>query len=469
MVKRRQLPLNITARKHGVDKRKKANGRYGALESLQRFNKSFTPIKPILDNVSRQCGLPERERGLMMNIVYGVVRHRQSIDHLITKLSRHPLKKLDPTVYAALQVGLYQLYYLDRIPESAAVNETVNSLKTAGKPKRLQGFVNGILRESIRQQEKLTTTILDGDKADRLTNHPDWMTSRWSHRFGREEAARICKTNNQEPLITLRTNSCRIQRDELIARIKNEGIAAEPGQFAPDAILLPDYRGIITTLPGYKKGLFQPQNQAAQLATLLLSPFKKDGLYLDCCAGLGGKTSHLLQCVRDLSARVEAVEPEHHRQQLFYENIERLSADAQPILHKTTIQNHAVTTTRKFSGLLIDAPCSGTGVIGRQPDIRWNRVEDDIMKYQQVQLDILHQSAGLVKENGLLVYATCSLEQEENQDVIHTFLKERDDFTLTDCAPILPAAAHRFVHDKFFCPHPEREIDGFFAARLQRI
>lgn len=401
-----------------------------------------------------------------MNLVYGVLRHQQYLDVIIKKLSRHPVKKMHPFVHCALLTGLYQLLFLDRIPESAAVNETVNAVKSGGVPKRLHGFVNGILRQAIRSRKNLPPLDSDGKKS--VLNHPDWLTQRWTKRFGAQKTETICKVNNREPQLTLRVNPNRITRDELCTLMEQGSIHAVPGPYSPDSLILPHYQGSVAALPGYSEGYFQPQDEAAQLATLLLGPFVEKGVYLDGCAGLGGKTSHMVELTSNIAGQVIAVEPEPQRQRLFEDNISRLCGDTPPTLHRTKLQDYCRTSRQLFTGVFIDAPCSGTGVTGRHPDIRWNRKEEDFLTYQRQQVEILNHAAELVTPGGVLVYATCSLEQEENQDVVDIFLRDHAEFKLSDCAPFLPESAHKFITDGCFFPKPQEDIDGFFAVRFIR-
>ena len=445
------------------------NGRYAAIETLNRLFRTRYPVTSLFEKVAEECRLPGAERRLAMNLVYGVLRHRLYLEGLLGRLSHHPLTKFDPFVRQALAVGLYQLFCLDRIPESAAVNETVKAIRTARLPKRLQGFVNGILREAIRQRAALPGPETPDPDGLKPLNHPEWLTSRWQQNFGREEMIRICLANNREPQLVLRTNTCHLDRDALMAMFRQQGLIAEPGHYAPDAVSLPGFQGSITSLPGYAEGYFQIQDEAAQLASLLLAPFTADGHYLDACAGLGGKTSHLLQLIADSGGHLVALEPEFQRQRLFTENINRLFPGKSVSLVKDKLQAYRRICPTTFNGILVDAPCSGTGVIGRHPDIRWNRMAEELPRYQQDQLDLLVCAAELLQAGGLLVYATCSIEPEENQQVIARFLDQMPDFILTDCAAHLPQAARNFVRDGCFCPHPDQTIDGFFAARLQRL
>lgn len=405
-----------------------------------------------------------------MQLVYGVLRHRQYLDRILELLSKTPLRKFDPFVHQSLAVGLYQLFFLQRIPESAAVNESVASCKVAKVPKRLHGFVNGILRRAIRQKEILATQALTDKKDQLILNHPPWLVKRWQENFGRVETERICRRNNREPTLVLRVNSTAIIREDFCRILAEADIPCQPGGYSPDAIILPDFHGSIVSLPGYAEGFFQVQDEAAQLATMLLGPFWPGATYLDGCAGLGGKTCHLLQLARQHDLDITAVEPEERRLTMLTANIHRLFAGGAPIIHKMTLQQFAALPgSHFFDGILIDAPCSGTGVTGRHPDIRWNRRVEELNLYQEEQLELLAAAAGLLKPQGVLVYATCSLEPEENDQLINIFLRTHDQFILTDCSPYLPEPAQQFVDNTFFAPHPGATIDGFFAARMQRI
>ncbi len=404
-----------------------------------------------------------------MNLIYGVLRQRQTLEALLQSLCRQPLSRIKTFVRQALLTGLYQLFFLDRIPESAAVNETVKALQTAHLPKSLQGFVNGVLRESLRRKQTLAGLLHQDKAGDPFLNHPDWLVRRWRQRYGREEMQRICATNNQQSPLILLVNTCVTSREQLLADIEQEGITVQPGVYSRDALILPDFHGTVSRLPGYSQGHFQVQDEAAQLLALLLGPIRKGGLYLDGCAGLGGKTGNLIQLCASSQATIVAVEPDLQRQQKFSENMERLHPDAAVTLHGMDLEHFAQGCGLRFDGILIDAPCSGTGVTGRHPDIRWNRQEGDLARYQQVQLALLEEAAGLLAADGTLVYATCSLEPEENEELIALFLGRNPDFMTDECTPFLPPAARELISNKFFAPHPGPSIDGFFGARLVRV
>ncbi len=451
-----------------MQRKQSRTARFVAVETLCRLYRHRSPVKPLLDRAVQGYGLPNNERNLAMQLVYGVLRHRQYLDRILQLLSKTPLTKIDPIIHQAIVVGLYQLFFLERIPPSAAVNEMVECCKTAGIPKRLEGFVNGILRQSIRQKATLADQAHRDKAGAQIVNHPEWLVARWCKHFGEDEALRICRANNREPLLVVRTNSVKISRDDFRLLLEQNQIIAHPGNYAGDALVLPDYQGSIASIPGYLEGYFQVQDEAAQLATCLLGPFRPATTYLDGCAGLGGKTSHLLQLAAHHDLSIHAVEPEPHRLKKMQENISRLGPEKSPVIHAMQLQQLTRHDLPLFDGILIDAPCSGTGVTGRHPDIRWNRRPEDLAHYRQEQLALLDHAATLLAPGGILVYATCSLEPEENLDAVHEFLRNHQAFVLTDCTGQLPEPARRFVTDGCFAPHPEAEIDGFFAARMQR-
>ncbi len=452
-----------------LPKKQFSTARFTAAEILCSLYRSRSPVKPLFDRVVDKYTLAANERRLAMQLVYGVLRHRQFLDRILEILSRTPLRKLDPFVHQALAVGLFQLFFLERIPESAAVNEAVESCKAAKVPRRLHGFVNGILRQAIRQKKSLAEKALIDSAGQPILNHPEWLVKRWRENFGLAETERICRANNREPALALRVNSPTIGRDDFCRKLKEAGILWSLGAYSDDAVILPDFHGSITAIPGYAEGFFQVQDEAAQLATCLLGPFHSGARYLDGCAGLGGKTSHLLQLAKQHTLDIHAVEPEPHRLKKLRENLSRLFPGETAVIHESGLQQFSCSHENLyFDGILIDAPCSGTGVTGRHPDIRWNRRPEELVQYHRQQLELLLIAAKHLKQQGILVYATCSLEPEENRQVVDEFLRIHEEFALTDCSPYLPASAHQCIKNNFFAPHPSETIDGFFAARLQR-
>jgi 16S rRNA (cytosine967-C5)-methyltransferase len=224
----------------------------------------------------------------------------------------------------------------------------------------------------------------------------------------------------------------------------------------------------VTNLPGFREGVFQVQDQAARLACDLLGPFHQQGHYLDACAGLGGKTCVLASLLPKDTSLI-ALEPDQRRYRLLEENLQRQGLAERVTTVQQELQAFPGGEDCFFAGILVDAPCSGTGVIRKHPDIRWNRQPEDLVAYQEKQLELLRTAADMVRPGGVLVYATCSLEPEENQEVVEQFLASAAAFALTECRDFLPAPAASLVDGKgCFAPLPTEEIEGFFAARLLR-
>ena len=429
-----------------------------AIACLAAWTGTGKPVQGFIDTLIHDSSLSHEDRQLAVMLVMGALRRQGTLDLLISRFAKTSLSKMKPLTLAALRIGILQLCVLERIPDAAAVNETVAALKRLHQPQWLLGFVNGILRNIARQKESLPRPEDLAPEQD----HPPWLVERWRCSFGEETAQTICRINSMEPQLCL--NSLRVDRDALASLLAAQGIRSEPGEYAPKSLLLPDWRGAVTALPGFADGLFQVQDQAAQLACKLLGLFKAGGRYLDGCAGLGGKTCALAALLPE-GASLTAVEPDERRLRLLGENMQRQQARAS-VFHGT-LEAFAATSPPPFDGILIDAPCSGTGVIRRQPDIRWNRQSDDFIAYQKAQLALLNMAATLLAPGGVLVYATCSIEPEENQQVIERFLAENTSFVLTNCQAFLPEAAVELTDEQgCFAPLPDKEIDGFFAARM---
>lgn len=446
------------------------NPRTAAVRILLELDKKAQPVKPVFDRFTTTFS-DHTQRAFTTTLVYGVLRQRQTLLRMIEILSRPPLDKIDPFICKTLSVALFQLFFLDKIPPSAAVNEAVKGCKKARMPKHLHGFVNGVLRQAIRQREDLERRARTFSDNSPVLNHPSWLLQRWQDSYGLKQTQRICTINNSRPPLALRVNRSKIERDELCRIFDKKGIAARPGHYSEDSLVLLNYSGSPTGLFGYQEGLFQIQDQAAQLATSLMLPLADHGHYLDACAGLGGKTFALLDHAASLTCHIAAIEPAAARRKLLLQNKKRLAPNHPGITFSVageSLQDFCKKTDLAFDKILVDAPCSGTGVLRRQPDIRWNRREKDIEDFQRQQRELLAEAAHLLRPGGSLVYATCSLLPEENEDVVHHFLANNPHFQLQDAALHLPATARELVRGQFFNPLPAPEIDGFFAALLKR-
>ncbi len=443
------------------------------LQTLLALASTKTPLPVLFDANSKKHNLSGADRAFAMHIIYGILRQRDYLYYIIEQLSTLSVKKMHPVVRQALLIGLYQLFFMDT-PDSAAVNETVKAAKRAGAPKKLYGFINGVLRESGRKRATLPKPDIIYTLKPPRYNHPQWMIKRWQKQYQEKTVKDICRYNNSQPALTLRIDPGKIEKKEFLHMLADKNIEATTGKYSEEAVLLKDFHGKISTLPGFEEGFFHVQGEAAQLATKLLGPFEtstpyqeKKKRFLDCCAGLGGKTSHLTRLLSDTPAELTALEPDSHRFKLLALLKER-SADLKIDIFNTTLQKFTETRPTPFDGVMVDAPCSGTGVLAKQVDIRWRRTQADIFRYAKIQYKLLETAASLVKPGGVLLYITCSIETEENMENIALFLRKNTSFTLSDPAPFLTENCQSLIKNSCFAPLPCQEIEGFFAARLVR-
>ncbi|MDH3347876.1 MAG: 16S rRNA (cytosine(967)-C(5))-methyltransferase RsmB [Desulfobulbaceae bacterium] len=453
------LPITMSKKKPSSP-----NARTAALKTLCQWAEQKKTISPIMDKLLEP--LPANDRRLCGKLIMGTLRNMGQLDHIITGYSKHPLAKMKITTLMALRLAVFQLLFLDRIPPSAAVNETVLSLKAQRQPQWLLNFVNGVLRRISSEIDIIRAQKTIADDYD--FNHPSWMVTRWNRYFGQQLSKEICLANNQEPKLCLRVNTKKISQIELQNIFIDSQIETKKGSFAPDALIIYSNIGSPTLLPGFKDSLFQVQGEAAQLASFLMGPFTGNKTYLDGCAGLGGKTSHLIQLIKNVS--LTAIEPDSYRFKLLKENLTKTPNGNSVETVNLPLEEFANSTSKQFDAILLDAPCSGTGVIGKHPEIRWNRQESDLKRYQSEQLKLLQVASSLLNEGGIIVYATCSLEPEENEEVIERFLTDAPQFITTPCHDYLPSKAKDLVDEKgFFRSNQGLGLEGFFAARLQKI
>lgn len=439
------------------------NLRLAALHILCRQAESGKPIDSIMKQQLSKTVPDERDSHLIMALVYGVLRQRRYLDGLISTFAKHPLKKMKPRTLQALRLGVYQLLFMERIPAPAAINETVQALKDLKQPKWLINFVNGVLRNMDRNQDRMKNAPKKMSAAQRVS-HPDWLFKRWSKRYGEERTLALCRTNNSPPILTLRMNSNKISLPDFLDRLDAADIKGIQGKKAPEAIILPGYKGKISALPGFKQGFFHVQDEAAQLIVSLFEPFKS-GHYLDCCAGLGGKAVQLAGSLSKESL-VTAIEPNKSRLGKLKENLDRMGVGDRVSIFPGTAQDFAQKGSSSFNFILVDAPCSGLGVIRRHPDIRWNRTENDLYKYQTTQIELLQTAVSLLAPGGVLIYATCSIEPEETDGVIRQLLETHPEIGVEQ--PQQSVAADFLDEHGFLRTLPDEDHDGFFAAKLRK-
>ena len=404
-----------------------------------------------LSNVlpAAQQDVRERDQALLQEICYGVLRWLPRLESITNQLMDKPLKGKQRVFHHLILVGLYQLGHM-RIPAHAAVAETVDATKHLKKP-QLRGLINAILRNYQRQQATLDEQSISHD-AGRY-GHPSWLLKLLKNSYP-EQLEAIVEANNTKAPMWLRVNRQHHTRDAYRTLLDNEGIATELHPQAGDALRLLKPCDV-TQLPGFADGWVSVQDAAAQLAVEYLQP-QPGELILDCCAAPGGKTAHIME--RQADTQVVAIDCDEHRLSRVHENLERLNLTAQVLCADARYPSDWW-QGEKFDRILLDAPCSATGVIRRHPDIKWLRRADDIAALAELQAEIFDAMWLQLKSGGTLVYATCSITPQENSEQVKAFLSRTADATLVDSDPANPG--------RQILPG-EEQMDGFYYAVLKK-
>ncbi len=398
-----------------------------------------------------------RDRSFLMEIVYGVLRFRDTLDWILGHFLKNPAKAGNFT-QNNLRAALYQLYFM-RVPDWAVVSEAVEMEKSAsghGKP----SLVNAVLRNIVRQKKKFEPPFAIEDPVSRIavnTSHPKWLIKRWIRLFGEDGASQLARANNKIPQMIIRANTLRTTREDLLTLLAAHGVEALPTEFSPDGIALKQTRS--HTELDFVRGLFAVQDEASQLISYLLDP-KPHEKVLDACAAPGGKTTHLAQLMRD-TGEITAVEKDDKRIPMLRDNIGSLGVRSVLIISRDVAE---LQNAGPFDRILLDAPCSATGVIRRNPDIKYRRKAKDLDEYRARQVQLLRAVSRLLKEGGRLVYSVCSIEPEEGEQVINEFLKTSQEFRIIDAeASFLKS----FMHEGFLRTYPHlHNMDGFFGVAL---
>jgi 16S rRNA (cytosine967-C5)-methyltransferase len=411
-----------------------------------------------------------RNRALLQTLVYGVLRWRGRLDYIIAHFSSTRFDKINPKVLNILRLATFQMIYLDRIPHSAAVNTAVDMAKTSVAP-WVARYVNALLRKTSREHQNVDFPKMAKNPSAALAinkSFPEWIIRRWLQRYGQEQTRDLCDAANSIPPITVRTNTLKISPHKLLTKLNGEAESAQPTTFSPDGITFFNPGTSIPRLSGFAAGWFQVQDEAAQLISLLLGP-KPGETVLDACAGLGGKTGHIAQLM-DNQGGVVALDINNSKLSRLEAEMRRLGMSIVSTLCLDLEQDSQQLPPNGFDRILLDAPCSGIGVMRRNPDIKWYRSEKDLVKNKTRQLRFLENLAPAVKPGGVMVYAVCSPEPEESKEVITQFLSHRRDYTIPDHSGGLPAEISKIaMADGFFQTFPNlTQMDGFSAVRLQR-
>jgi 16S rRNA (cytosine967-C5)-methyltransferase len=409
--------------------------------------------------------LTPQDRGLCTELVMGVLRWRSRLDEVLASVSSQKLTKLDAEVLEALRLAAYQIGFLARIPAHAAVNESVELVKRK-KKRSAAPFVNAVLRKVLAKKAAFEPTLVPGPKTlpdiATLYAHPLWMVERWAVRFGLEAAEQICTYDQQVP-----PTAIHVADDAVVPELETAGIKLEPGALLRSARRV--ISGDITATKAFAEGRVSIQDEASQLVAVLVGRGQR---LLDCCAAPGGKTAILAE--RNLQSKVVAADIHEHRTRAMRERLQS-KQNVEVVTGNATALNIAA----DFDRVLADVPCSGTGTLARHPEIKWRMSADEVGGFHSRQVAILRAALQKLKAGGRLVYSTCSLESEENEQVVEEVLRELPEYSLVDADSELQSLTREgelmlrdpaaLVDGKFLRVLPGRfATDGFFAAVIQK-
>lgn len=445
----------------------RANPRRTALDILMRVERDRAFAEPILDRELSLGTLEGPDRGLLTELVYGVLRRQGTLDFLVNAFAANRSSRLERAVLVILRLGLYQLFYLDRIPVSAAVNESVNLAKAVAP--RATGFVNAILRRADRERQSLPWPDRENDPAAYIAarhSHPRWLVERWIEQLGVPEAEELAASMSEQAPLTIRVNTLKTTRETLMAEFAAAGIAGEPTSWAPHGVRIAS-KAAVTALPGFSEGLFTVQDESSQLAALFLDPQPGERV-LDACAAPGGKATYLAQLMEN-RGEILACDISAKKLRLVTEAATRLGIGIIRTVAADAAKPDAIPDGSPFDRILLDAPCSGLGVIRRNPEGKWWKTPEDVARLAATQRNILDALAPRLRTGGVILYSTCSTMEAENEGIIDDFLSRNGGFVLEDLNPFYPDATGLFTSRGVFRSWPHRHgMDGFFAARLKK-
>jgi len=437
-----------------------------AVKILNRVERTDSYLDRLIDHEMKNSELSGPDKALLFEIVHGVMRWQGRLDWVLNGFYKGQFSKAIPNLKNGLRVALYQILFLDRVPDYAAVNEAVEFVK------KLQGqkpadLTNAILRNIVRSKNGIRYPDPEEDLVGYLSayySHPSWMVKRYVRRFGREETEKLLAANNEKPFLTLKINSLKTRPDEFKSLMESVNLKYIPGKYLNEFFKLQNLTNI-TAWEYYGKGYFNVQDESAGLACRLLD--LKPGLrILDMFAAPGGKTAYIASLMND-TGEITAIDRFESRLNILQKNIERLGFKSVKTFSKDSLEL-SPEQIGLFDRVLADVPCSGTGTLSKKPDIKWKRELIDISRLNEYQLKYIKKAALLVRPEGYLVYSTCSIEPEENFGIVEKFLNENPDYQLISAKGSFPDE----LIDENGCiqTYPHRhQMDGAFAAKIQRI
>ena len=442
----------------------KQNIRLLAVKALSDINRNGAYANITLQDYISKHNLADLDRRFFTELVYGVVRRRNYLDAIIVHFAKRPLKKLSSMVVEVLRLGIYQIIYMDKVPESAAVNESVKLAKKLTRG--LSGFVNAILRSIIREQDSIGVEDLASNDIEVISfiyNIPLWLIDLWMGEFGRDKTEDLCAWFNQQPKLTARINTILIDIPQCLTLLKEQGWDVSQDSNYKDIIYINSHRGSLEKSDAVIKGYITFMDKASMLVARLVNPQPGERV-LDCCAAPGGKSMYMA-ALMDNTGSLMSCDIHEHKITLMESNAQRLGIS----IVQTKVQDATELPSAwksYFDRVLVDVPCSGLGILQKKLDMRWRKDESTLSELPPLQLSILERAAMTVKEKGYLVYSTCTLNYKENEDVVEAFLQKHKEFSIVPVGADFPLKSNNGMITTY---PPTDDMDGFFMVKMQRI
>lgn len=437
------------------------NVRDASLSILLAVDKNQAYSNLLLHETIKRHKIEPKDRALLTEMTYGTLQHKMTLDYYLAPFIRG---KVDHWVRWLLRLSLYQMHYLTRIPPHAAVNEAVEIAKRRGH-KGIASTVNGILRSILRQGVRSTDEITDPiERLAIATSHPDWLVQRWVEAYGMATTQAMLEENNVPPVQTVRVNTTKATVADVVASLTAEGIKVEQSTLLAECLHITG--GQAARTKAFADGLMTIQDESSMLPATVMNP-QPDWRVLDMCAAPGGKTTHLAEKMND-EGSILALDLHPHKLELIDQNTARLgleSVDTAPLDGRKAPEYLAL---ESFDAVLVDAPCSGLGVMRRKPDIKYTKREEDLESLQAIQLSLLKAATRLLKPGGLLIYSTCTVDKTENEGTVAQFLQDVKKMQSTPLQN-LPAALDAKQQDGMLQVFPQDfGSDGFFVAAFRK-
>lgn len=433
---------------------------------IRRTETALSFPKLLIEQSEQRTLAQQRQKAFTYELVMGTLRRRGTLDWAVGKICETPLGELTPWIRNILRMGMYQILYLDRVPKSAAVDESVKLAKKYGHS-GTAGLVNAVLRNAKREKLLAEIDSLDEQNAAELAvkySHPEWLVDLLTKERGRDAAVKIMENNNAIAPLAARVNTLRITREALVKKLEREGVSASLLPQAEEAVQL---EGVSAPqrLEAHRSGLLYFQDPSSMLAAhcLDVEPGHKT---LDVCAGPGGKSTHLAALMQN-AGKIYALDAHEHRVALIEENARRLGVEIIEA-RKGDATGELADEYGEMDRVIVDVPCSGIGVIRRRVDLKWRLKPEQIEKLARLQSKILEKAAACVRPGGILVYCTCTITRRENSEVVGEFLDSRPDFVYD---AKLPENIEKYATPERFAQilPGDGNMDGFFIARLKRL